>query len=315
MIISLIPCSEHALTVGNKINRALSEIYKNPEIVYEKDAYKEHNLSDATQRAFEGCDAIVYIGATGIAVRLISKYLEHKSGDPAVVVIDDSGRFCISLLSGHVGGANELAELLAEKINAIPVITTASDVSGSFSPDVFAKNYNLGMNDWDGAKEIAAAALKGEAFNIFVSDRVVNREDISKERVLHLYPQNLILGIGCKKKTDCNTIENVVNECLRKGGYCLESVRCVCSIDIKKDEQGLIDFSNLISRPFVTFTAEEIIDSTKELNIAFSKSDFVKEVTGVDCVCEQSIFAAGAKRLLVNKYAKDGVTVAVGTIR
>ena len=97
------------------------------------------SLDNWTQRAFEEADGIVFVGACGIAVRAIAPYLKNKYQDPAVVVADEKGQYCISVLSGHIGNGNVLAKKVANITNGTPVITTATDVNGVFAVDVWAK--------------------------------------------------------------------------------------------------------------------------------------------------------------------------------
>ena len=122
----------------------------------------DESMKEWTKRRFEDSDAIVFIGACGIAVRSIAPFVKSKKIDPAVVVVDEQGKFAISLLSGHIGGANELAEEVAEIVHGQPVVTTATDLNGKFAVDVFAKKNNCFISDMELAKEISAALLAGK---------------------------------------------------------------------------------------------------------------------------------------------------------
>lgn len=126
-------------------------------------------LDGWTKAAFETKDAILFVGACGIAVRAIAPYIKNKAVDPAVIVIDEKGHFVISLLSGHLGGANELTRSIAKIIGAVPVITTATDLNGCFAVDEWAKNNNLRIGSMALAKDISAALLRGETIGV-VSD-------------------------------------------------------------------------------------------------------------------------------------------------
>ena len=97
-------------------------------------------LANWTAAQFAQSDAIVFVGAVGIAVRAIAPHCRSKATDPAVVVLDECGRFAIPLLSGHLGGANDLARRLAKACGAVPVITTATDANGVFAVDEWAKH-------------------------------------------------------------------------------------------------------------------------------------------------------------------------------
>ena len=119
------------------------------------------SVKEAVARMFRSCDALVFVGAAGIAVRLAAPFIEDKFRDPAVVSVDEYGRFAVPLLSGHVGGANALAARIAGLTGGVPVISTASDLNGCFQVDLFAKRNGLVITDRALAKEVTAALLKG----------------------------------------------------------------------------------------------------------------------------------------------------------
>lgn len=291
----------------------------------------EKGLSDWTRQQFEAHhEAIIFVGACGIAVRAIAPYLKSKTTDPAVLVIDEAGQFVISLVSGHLGGANELAAFVAEQIHATPVITTATDVNGRFAVDVFAKQNRLSIESMQLAKEISAAILRGqkigffcqngfsgelppelveaeEKLNIWISSE--NPPDDPEKKILHLIPRRYVLGIGCRKEKPYEEIEAEVLRVLESEGIAVREICGMASIDLKKDEKGLLTFSDKYRLPFVTYSAEELMAVEGE----FSPSEFVKGTTGVDNVCERSaVRSAGAGCSLIHKKdANNGVTVAI----
>lgn len=287
------------------------------------------SLSELVSHIFEKYDALVFICACGIAVRAVAPHLRSKTTDPAVVVIDDCGRFVISVLSGHIGGANELAKRLAEQLGAQAVITTATDTGGHFSPDSFATANGLIITDMDAAKEIAAAVLDGEKIG-FVSDYgYINMpEEFSAGTdcrtgiyvgcgkkmpfpvTLKLVPRNIVLGIGCKRGTDCGAIESVAAAALKSADIAIERVCAVATIDLKADEVGLLALCEKHSWELCIYTAEELENVGGE----FTPSDFVKSVTGVDNVCERSAVRCSGGQLILRKTAANGVTVAVAEI-
>lgn len=132
----------------------------------------EKNLRQWCRDCFEQAEGIIFIGACGIAVRTVAPFLKSKTTDPAVVVIDEAGQYVISLLSGHIGGANEFAVDIAQRIGATPVITTASDVNGKLAVDVFAKKNGLAIGSMHDAKEIAAAILRGERVGVYCTGNI-----------------------------------------------------------------------------------------------------------------------------------------------
>lgn len=287
------------------------------------------SLSEWIGQQFAACDGLIFIGAAGIAVRLIAPYLKDKLTDPAVIVVDEAGQFAISLLSGHVGGANRLTEWTAEILNAVPVVTTASDVRGRTAIDVWAVEHGLLLTDQILAKEIAAAILEGETIGYFSDYPIPQPEGTGYEAdvvhrlnvwvtcrmqeapgiFLRLIPKKLILGIGCRRGTPGNVIETAVRETLEEHHLDIRGVSEAASIDLKKDEAGLLETAAGLGIPFSTYSSEELAAVQGD----FSESGFVRQVIGVGNVCERSALccAGTGGRLIVKKQVHNGVTVAV----
>ena len=221
------------------------------------------SLPRFAQQAMVDCDLIVFVGATGIAVRAAAPYLAGKAYDPAVVVIDEQGRFVIPLLSGHLGGANELAERLAEGLGATAVITTATDGRAVFAVDSWAKSHECVVFDPENIKYISGALLRGDTVGLrsaFPVDGLIPAHIDTKTaaesgfvigfdtevqpfpHTLHLVPRVISLGIGCRKGVSAGAVEQTVREALGRAGLPLTAVNAVASIDIKKDEPGLVSF-------------------------------------------------------------------------
>lgn len=300
----------------------------------------DSSLRDWTGRRFAQSDAIIFIGACGIAVRSIAPFVSSKKTDPAVVVIDEQGKFAISLLSGHIGGANELTEEISNLLHATPVITTATDINNKFAVDVFAKTNGCYISDMTMAKEISAALVNGNSVG-FASDfpwvgeipkelQLLEEEDETKEKpemgiyvtnsylkhpfvhTLYLVPKIITLGVGCKKDTSAETVEKVVRKACDELLIPSVSMELVASIDLKKEEQGILEYCKERNLPFETYSAEQL----KEVEGSFAESKFVEETTGVDNVCERSAILGSSKHgeksnLILRKYAEDGVTAAL----
>lgn len=285
------------------------------------------SLAEMTREEFGKSDALIFFGAAGIAVRCIAPCISHKSTDPAVLEVDEAGRFCIPLLSGHMGGANELARWAAKKLGAMPVITTATDLEGRFAVDDFARKNGLVLTDWNAAKEISVRILEGEHIGIWtdlplegelpeelwlaqnrreakiwICDRILEGETL----ILQLIPRTILVGIGCRKNTAKEQIGTAVEECLDLAGVRKEAVRAFASIDLKKEEAGICDYCRERNIPFWTFSKEEL----EAVQGSKAGSDFVREITGVDNVCERSAIAAGGN-LFFEKRICGGVTIAL----
>lgn len=289
-------------------------------------------LDKICRQAFEEKTALLFIGATGIAVRHIAPYIKDKLSDPPVIVMDEKGLHVIPLLSGHVGGANELAYEISEKLGADPVITTATDLNRAFSVDLFAKERNLKIVNRDGIAKVSVKALEGKPITLSIKDYppkekvdVVITDDESKYEsgTIALRPETgslstftnpsddkkYALGIGCKKGKNAEAIETAVLNVLKSADINISDVYAVCTIDIKENEEGLLEFTKKYSLPFITFEKELLEKAEGD----FTPSEFVKNITGVDNVCERAALLAAGKgsRLVVKKAANSGVTVAV----
>lgn len=288
-------------------------------------------LKEWVGEMFRECDSLLFIGAAGIAVRAIAPFVASKASDPAVLVMDEQGHFVISLLSGHLGGANALTREIAALVGAVPVITTATDAGGRFSVDDFARRENLYLDSLSLAKEVAADILEQRTIGLYsdfeVAGQIPPELSIQKKdglgisisvdetydpfsRTLHLVPRIAVLGIGCKKGTPVERIEALVEQVLLQNQLSKHAIARVASIDLKKEEPGLLAFCAAWKLPFQTYTAAELEEV--ECEGGFTESSFVRQITGVGNVCERSaLLAAGRKKLFQRKVAQDGVTVAI----
>lgn len=274
---------------------------------------------------FEWADAMVFVGACGIAVREIAPHVRSKLTDPAVVSVDELGRFVVPLLSGHIGGANELALELAGALDATPVITTATDIHGKFSVDAWAARQGLVITNLQEAKAVSAAILErpvslssdfpivtalpggvvpGESGDVGICISCKKKKPFDK--TLLLVPPVLHLGLGCRRGTSKETIREAVEQVLNEHAIHRKAIKCAASIDLKSDEAGLLAFCEENHWPVQFYTANELEAVPGE----FTPSERVQRVTGVDNVCERSAML-GAEKLLVQKTIRNSVTVAV----
>ncbi len=259
------------------------------------------SLDDWTSENFKTGNILIYIGAIAIAVRAIAPFIKDKTTDPGVIVIDEQGTFVVPILSGHIGGAIDAAKEIAELIGAVPVITTATDLRGEFAVDVFAKKNNLEISDIKMAKEFTAKLLAGEDAVFTVSPR-------RHEEGLLLIPKCVVIGMGCRRGKEFEKLYQFLMEILDENNIDPRSLRALTSIDLKKDEEGLNRLADKLKIPFMTYSAEELMEQEGD----FEKSDFALEVTGADNICERSVMAYGAEKLIVKKTAREGMTIAIG---
>lgn len=284
----------------------------------------EVTLTDWTAQRFDTCEALIFVGAAGIAVRAVAPHCKSKVTDPAVVAVDECGHFAVPLLSGHLGGANDLARAIARVCGAVPVITTATDANGLFAVDVWARRLGCAVLEPERIKAVSAALLAGGTVTA-ASDWPIAGEPPAGVRViadaasadftltltpqgrgLHLVPRIGVLGVGCKRGTTAQQLEAAFEALCAETALAERAIASAASIDLKRNETGLAEFCQAHGWPLRFYTAEEL----RAVPGAFSASDFVRSVTGVDNVCERAAVVAGG-RLRIPKYAGGGVTLAV----
>ncbi|MDD4377594.1 MAG: cobalt-precorrin 5A hydrolase [Eubacteriales bacterium] len=288
----------------------------------------KEKAQDFLNEKFCCCDTIIFIGAVGIATRMISKLIKSKDVDPAVIVIDELGKYVIPILSGHLGGGNESSIELARLIGAQEVITTATDINKKFAVDIWTKYAGCKIADISKIKVISSAVLRNEKIGIysgFPFDGVMPDEltlDKTKigicvslndrlspyEETLNLVPQIITLGVGCRKDMKSEIFEQFILRTLAENNISILSIEKIASIDLKKDEKCILDFSEKYNIPFVTYTAEEL----NQVEGQFSASEFVKKITGVDNVCERSAVKNSENgAIILSKTCQNGVTIAL----
>ena len=276
--------------------------------------------------AWHTADALLFVGAVGIATRAIAPLAHDKMSDPAVVCVDEGARFAIPLLSGHVGGANDLARRVEDLCGAEAVVTTATDAHDVFAVDEWARKNGLVIMDRAEAKLVSASLLEGGEVG-FESDVpvagdlprgvvqrhcdrgfVVSRDPSRRPfaHTLRLVPRDVVVGVGCKRGTSARRILALIDACLGEAHVASEAVRALATIDIKADEEGVLEAARTRGWDLRLHSAE----SLAEVSGTFSASEFVLATVGVDNVCERAACADGAS-LLLGKRSAHGVTVAL----
>ncbi|MDM8514998.1 cobalt-precorrin 5A hydrolase [Desulfobacterales bacterium HSG16] len=308
-----------------------------------KKVIRFERLSHAVSEYFHEYQGHIFIMAAGIVVRMIAPSIRHKTVDPAVVVMDEAGRYAISLLSGHIGGANNLAGEISKIIGAVPIITTATDVNGVMAIDVMAMDKNLVIENPEAIKHVNMALITkskimihdpfdimAEDFcdsQIFVKafpDKTISDKTISDktmpgiyidhrtaelpEKTLVLRPKTLFAGIGCNRNTDKKEMRSLLSDVLARNSLSPGSLAGLASIDLKSDEKGLIELGEELDLP-ISFFEKDRLNSVKKIE---TPSDTVEKYVGVKSVCEAAaILAAGNGRLIVPKQKTPNVTVAI----
>lgn len=311
-MLAIVTLTTGGFSLAKKINEKLeAEIF-----------FKPKPFKAEIHRIYETYDSILFIMATGIVVRTLAPVLGHKSEDPAVVVMDEKGEFAISLLSGHLGGANQLAENLGRLMGAKPVITTASDVNGLLSVDMLAKKYGHILTDYDGARDVTSLLVDGKPIKtigftvdekgyshtgegiVYLSHEKENFDVPS----VQLIPRNLVLGIGCRRGTSLEDLESLIVRVMIENNLDLNAISKIASAWVKSDENGLIELSNKLNVPFVTYEKEEISGVSQ----LFDSSEFVEKTIGIGNVSEPcGYLASDMGRCLVKKIKHQGITLSI----
>ena len=260
-------------------------------------------VAEWTRTWFGQAEALLFIGACGIAVRAIAPYVQDKIRDPAVLVMDESGQSVIPILSGHIGGANALAIELARKTGGQAVLTTASDVRGVPAIDTWACEQGMAIENPEGIRPFASAVLAGQGVGVAITER---RIEPPFPVTLFLRPRTLILGAGCKKGADPERFEETARAFLSGQGVSLLSLRALATIDLKAGEPAMAYFCEKYRLPLLSFDAAAL----SAVPGRFSHSEFTLRVTGTDNVCERAAVAAGGT-LLAGKTVYPGMTFAL----
>lgn len=294
---------------------------------------------------WEEYDAIVAVMALGIVVRLVGPLAADKRRDPAVVVVDEAGRFAISVLGGHGAGANELALAVAERLGAVPVITTASDVHRLPAVDQIGREWGWTIERAENLTRVAAAVVRRQTVAVWqdagsslwwkrfgpwpnhfvrlrswdelralqpaavlvISDRI-EPPGLPSESTLIYRPPSLVAGIGCRRGTSAEAIGAWAVQVLAAHGLAAASLVAVATVTLKADEPGLIAFAAARGLPLIAFPPEQLAEQPG----IERPSERVRSKIGIAAVAEPAALrAAGAARLLVPKQTGPGVTVAL----
>ena len=311
---------------------------ENTEIVW----YSEPT-TDKIVELFKNNNALICLFSLGAVIRLIAPHLKDKKTDPAVIVIDDKANFVISVLSGHIGGANELTEEIAEKLGALPVITTAADVNKTIAVDLVGREFNWKIDDDSTVTKISAHMVNEEPIGILqeageknwyknlpknvmiydnmgdlkksnskahliISDKIID-DEISNESVIYR-PPSLVIGIGLHWDTTKETIREGIDHCLEKFKLSSKSIAKLVSIKKPQDVQGLIDLGEEMGIPVEYVNREDLAEIS-----APNPSETVKAFEGTASVSEAAAIKVSGGELIVEKQKfPPNLTIAIARI-
>ncbi len=296
-------------------------------------------LAEALGKNFRSFPAHVAVAASGIVVRAIAPLLVHKAEDPAVVVVDQRGLFAVSLVSGHLGGANDLARRAAAILGGQPVITTGSDVEGLPSLELEASRAGLRWDSLDALSRVASALLEGEPVEvhdpqgwllpgldrrwpgIFLARQelpgaleagpplvlVTHRTLDPRPGWLLLRPSCLCLGLGCNRGTTAEEMHELLERVFSERGLTGTAIFCLASVEAKRDEPGLIELSRRLGADLIFYPSDRL-----ETVAVPNPSSLVQQHMGTRSVCEAAaILAARGGPLIVGKSKSTNATLAV----
>jgi cobalt-precorrin 5A hydrolase len=352
--IAVVAITRRGVETALKIKNALASL-EMPCTVYAPEKYLQagvapidKKLDEFIRDTYSRVDAVVAVMAAGIIIRAVAPYLEGKLVDPAVLAVDASGRFVVSLLAGHYGGANMLTRIIAEGIGATPVITTASDAMGKQSVDELARMLHLAIVNPEslvavnaalvneerlalvlvGDVKIPADAVRGyaveEAAGLEQAREIISRYDagavITKEPlalpgfakpVTILKPKTIVVGLGARKTVTANQVLEAVKAALKRVNVPLERVDHLATVDIKKESSAMIEAAEKLGYK-LDFVSVDALRAFSHEDLS-PDSKMVEEKIGVGGVCERAaLMLAGEKsRLILKKMKMNGVTVAI----
>ncbi|UKS30695.1 cobalamin biosynthesis protein [Paenibacillus sp. HWE-109] len=353
---AVVAITKHGVEIARKLNEQMSgtDVYYMSKFVKGDEEQRSIQLFEGSVRMlfpalFPAYQGLIIIISLGAVVRMIAPLLKDKKQDPGVVVIDDNGDNVISVLSGHLGGANELTHEVAAAIGARAIITTASDVQKTIPVDLFGRRFGWVWDSADKLTPVSAAVVNEEKIAVIqesgepnwwtherpVPPNIVRFATIAEGRasepnavllITHrmlkpeeqsilsngvLYrPKVIVLGIGCNRGTASEEIEQVIAETLEELSFSIRSVKAVCTIDLKKDEEGLLEVTRKHGWEFNYFTPEQLNTVHVE-----APSETVFKFTGAYAVSEPAVkLYIGQDKLTLIKKKSGNVTISVGLL-
>jgi len=342
--VSVLAITKNGINIGER----LKELFPNWDIFVPSKLSNENKsitwysepTSDKIIELFKNSNALICLFSLGAVIRLIAPYLKDKKTDPAVIVIDDKTNFVISVLSGHIGGANELTQEISEKLNALPVITTAADVNKTIAVDLVGREFGWKIDDETTVTKISAHMVNAEPIGVFqqtgnkkwykelpknvtiynsleelkksnskahliISDTIIDNE-LAQESVIYR-PQSLVIGIGLHWDTTKDTIKDGIEHCLKKFNLSSKCIAKLVSIKKSEDVQGLIDLGKEMQIPVEYVNREELAEI-----ITPNPSNTVKAFEGTASVSEAAAIKISNGELIVEKQKfPPNLTVAI----
>ncbi|MBD2810271.1 cobalt-precorrin 5A hydrolase [Xenorhabdus sp. Vera] len=319
------------------------DCFTSPELVETGFIAFDDTFSNTVRKAFIQYDSLVMIGATGIAIRVIAPLLKDKMTDPAVVVLDEKGQFAISLLSGHMGGANELAQQIADILDSQAVITTATDVNQLAALDVLSQQLDGEMENFRAnIKTVNQMLVNGRRVGIWWHPALRGEKDhydtrgfipvddfnclpeldalvyvsYEQERLVlaiptfKLVPRRIVAGIGCRRGIETERVAQLLERHLVEHSFDPLALKAIGSVELKKSEPALIQLAEERQIPFQIFSVNQLAQCEQ----AFPASDFVRKTVGIGCVSQPVAWLMSQGHLVGHTLREQGVTITLGVL-
>ncbi len=345
--IAVLAITKNGVKIGLELKKIFPDYSVFAPIKFEEEnneiSWYSEPTSEKIVKLFKNHNALICLFSLGAVIRLISPHLKDKKTDPAVIVIDDKKNFVISVLSGHIGGANELTEEIAERLSAMPVITTAADVNKTIAVDLVGREFGWKIDDDSNVTEISAHMVNEEPIGVFqdvgrknwfkelpknvkifetvddlkesnskanliISDKILD-DNLSKESVIYR-PPSLVVGIGLHWDTSKETIQDGIESCFKKFNLSPKSIAKLVSIKKPQDVQGLIDVGIEMNIPVEYVNREDLAEIS-----APNPSETVKAFEGTASVSEAAAIMISKGELIVEKQKfPPNLTIAIARI-
>ncbi|HUY33803.1 MAG TPA: cobalamin biosynthesis protein [Pirellulales bacterium] len=337
---AVIAITKHGSALARRIDgdRYIAAKFRSDEPAH----YFDKPIKELTAEIWPRYEALVYVVSLGAVVRTIAPFLKDKHVDPAVIVVDDKANFAISLLSGHVGGANELTERIASQLGAQAVVTTASDVGKTIPVDILGRELGWTTELERNITKVSAAVVNEEPIAfvqetgeknwwrretplpkniqivsldearefktaLIVTDRLLEDEFLSKTVIYR--PKSLVLGIGCDRGVSCRQLEDFVEATFAMRRLSFKCVRNAATVDLKRDEEGLLEFCVKHKLELVCYPSEQL----KKVH-APNPSETVEKYVGTPGVSEPAAMLSAGGDLIVPKQKAPMLTLAVARV-
>jgi len=334
MKLAVYALTTNAYKLALKIQMHIPEasIFAKASLTENEDHQLKEKLSTALTSQFNVYDCHWFIMSTGIAVRMIAPLIKHKSTDPAVLVSDEKGEFIISLLSGHLGGANDYSTKFSEMIGSTPVITTASDVQGKIAVDTLATQIGGYITDFQRAKELTSMILENKNIGIIAKEKYTvnlpnNLHWVNEAKNMDGYIYiddnvgsdktepyasinfpHIVVGMGCRKDKPFIALYEFLKTELERIQLPIGAVKKLATVEVKKNEKGLLELASKLKVPLEIWTINDI----KEVQGRFEGSQFVESQIGVTSVAEPVAYlSSDAGKQLTGKIKENGMTLSI----